>query len=75
MTMAQRGARGVALVAVLSLVLAPFVANRLTPYLFGLPFLLAWIVAGVLLTSIGVGLMYVADSRAARNVPARGDAP
>lgn len=66
MTTAQRGARGVALVAVLSLVLAPFLANRVTPYVLGLPFLLAWIVGGVLLTSAGIGLMYSADARAAR---------
>ena len=73
MTMAQRGARGVALVAVLSLVLAPFLANRVTPYVLGLPFLLAWIVAGVLLTSIGVGLMYAADVRAAKGDPPNRD--
>ena len=66
MTAAQRGARGVALVPVLALVLAPFVANRLTPYLFGLPFLLAWIVAGVLLTSAAMGLLYYTDRRAER---------
>jgi len=66
MTPAQRGARGVALAAVLGLILAPFVANRVTPYVFGLPFLLAWIVTSVLLTSVGVGLMYASDARAAR---------
>jgi len=75
MTTAQRGARCVALVAVLSLVFSPFLANRVTPYILGLPFLLAWIVASVLLTSIGVGLMYAADAHAAKGAsPAGGRA-
>jgi hypothetical protein len=52
-----------ALVPALALVLAPFVANRVTPYVLGLPFLLAWVVAWVVLTSVAMGALYYADHR------------
>jgi hypothetical protein len=38
------------------MIVGPFFANRVTPYILGLPFLLAWIVASVGLT---VGIMTV----------------
>jgi hypothetical protein len=40
----------------------PF-ANRVHPYVLGLPFLLAWIVAWVVITSLVMALIYVLDSR------------
>jgi hypothetical protein len=43
----------------------PF-ANRVEPYLFGLPFLLFWIVLWVLLTGPIMGLVYMLDEAAAR---------
>lgn len=39
----------------------PF-ANRVRPYVFGLPFLLAWIVGWVIMTSIIMAAIYVMDS-------------
>jgi hypothetical protein len=60
---ARRGARWLAAVPVLALVTAPFVANRVTPYVFGLPFLLAWIVAWVVLTSAAMGALYYVEHR------------
>jgi hypothetical protein len=41
----------------------PF-ANRVEPYVFGLPFLLFWIVAWVLITSAVMGLIYALDRSA-----------
>jgi hypothetical protein len=38
----------------------PF-ANRVTPYIFGLPFLLAWIVMSVLATSLILAIIYALD--------------
>ncbi len=38
----------------------PF-ANRVTPYVFGLPFLLFWVTAWVVLTSAIMWLIYVLD--------------
>jgi len=40
----------------------PF-ANRVQPYIAGLPFLLAWIVGWVVATSIIMGLIYRLDKR------------
>jgi hypothetical protein len=38
----------------------PF-ANRVEPYVFGLPFLLFWIVAWVVITSAVMGVIYALD--------------
>lgn len=40
-----------ALVPTVALVGAPWLANRVEPRIFGMPFLLAWIVGWVVLTS------------------------
>ena len=40
----------------------PF-ANRVEPYVLGLPFLLFWIVAWVLLTSVIMGIILALDRR------------
>ncbi len=36
-------------------------ANRVTPYLFGLPFILGWLVLCVLGTAVIMGIIYLAD--------------
>ncbi|MEO7360756.1 MAG: DUF3311 domain-containing protein, partial [Gemmatimonadaceae bacterium] len=41
-----------AVVPLLALLLAPYIANRLEPRILGMPFLLGWIVVWVLLTSV-----------------------
>mgnify|MGYP001552488861 FL=1 len=46
----------------------PF-ANRVSPYVFGLPFLLFWIVAWVVLTSAIMGLIYALDRARDRAAP------
>ena len=40
----------------------PF-ANRVEPYLFGLPFLMAWILICVVLTSAAMAVVYRLDRR------------
>ncbi|GAA4726761.1 DUF3311 domain-containing protein [Brevibacillus fulvus] len=42
------------------LVCIPF-ANKVEPYVFGLPFVLFWIVMWVVLTSILMGIIYKLD--------------
>ena len=44
------------------LVGVPFV-NRATPHVFGMPPLMAWMVACVLLTSLVMGIIYALDRR------------
>ena len=50
----------------------PF-ANRVTPYVLGLPFLLFWVTAWVVLTSVIMWIIYVLDrareSRSERERP------
>jgi Protein of unknown function (DUF3311) len=55
-----------ALPAALMLGGAPF-ANRVEPYVFGLPFLLAWLVGCVLLTSLVLAVVRLIDDRLARS--------
>lgn len=44
------------------LVLAP-AANRVEPYVLGLPFLLFWIVMWVVLTAVCMSIIYLTDPR------------
>lgn len=44
-------------------------ANRVEPYVAGLPFLLAWVLAWVLLTSACMALIYLLDRRRERRAP------
>ncbi|MDQ2890513.1 MAG: DUF3311 domain-containing protein [Gemmatimonadota bacterium] len=44
----------------------PF-ANRVEPYVFGMPFLLAWIVCWVVAMSLILALIFVLDSAAERS--------
>ncbi|HEY5220343.1 MAG TPA: DUF3311 domain-containing protein [Gemmatimonadaceae bacterium] len=44
----------------------PFV-NRVEPYVFGLPLLMAWIVAWVIAMSATNGVIYLLDRRRERN--------
>jgi hypothetical protein len=43
------------------LVIGPFFVNRPTPFVLGVPFLLAWIVAWILLTSLIMVVIYWFD--------------
>jgi hypothetical protein len=52
-----------ALVPTVALVGAPWIANRVEPRILGMPFLLAWIVGWVVLTSACMWLIGKLDQR------------
>ncbi len=56
--------RWLALLPALGILGGVFFANRVEPYVLGLPFLLAWIVVWVVLTSAIMGLIFLADRAA-----------
>ncbi|MFL9877723.1 DUF3311 domain-containing protein [Herbaspirillum rhizosphaerae] len=55
--------RYLALVPVASVMLGPFFANRVTPFLFGLPFLLSWMALSLAMTSVVMYIVYRFDPR------------
>jgi uncharacterized protein DUF3311 len=57
----MRSIRWLAVVPFLALIVVPFFVNRATPLILGLPFLLAWIVTWVLLTSLIMAVIYSVD--------------
>lgn len=57
----MRSIRWLAVIPFLALIVGPFFVNRATPLVLGLPFLLAWIVAWILLTSVIMTVIYLAD--------------
>ena len=57
----MRSVRWLAAVPFLALIVGPFFVNRTDPLVLGLPVLLAWIVAWILLTSLIMAVIYVAD--------------
>ncbi len=50
-----------ALLPVLAVLVGPFFVNRVTPYLLGMPFLLAWLSGALVLTSIVMAIIFYAD--------------
>ncbi len=46
-----------------------FFANRVEPYVLGLPFILFWIALWVVLTSVIMGIVYVLDPTNRRGRP------
>jgi hypothetical protein len=57
----MRSIRWLAAIPFLALIVGPFFVNRTDPLVLGLPFLLAWIVAWILLTSLIMAVIYMAD--------------
>jgi hypothetical protein len=43
--------------------LGPFFLNRVTPFVLGMPFLLAWLAGTLVITSIVMALVYRSDSK------------
>lgn len=58
--------RWLALLPAIGMLAGVPLANRVEPYVFGLPFLLFWIVAWVLITSLVMGFIYAMDHSASR---------
>jgi hypothetical protein len=57
----MRRIRWLAVAPFLALIVGPFFVNRAAPLVLGLPFLLAWIVAWILLTSAIMAVIYATD--------------
>lgn len=57
----MRHLRWLAVLPFLGMLGGPFVLNRVEPFVFGLPLLLAWLVLCVLATSGVMGLIYWTD--------------
>lgn len=58
----MRPHHALALLPAAALLAAPFVANRVEPWILGLPFLLFFTVASVLLTALVMGVIHHLDS-------------
>ncbi|MCK1367827.1 MULTISPECIES: DUF3311 domain-containing protein [unclassified Bradyrhizobium] len=57
----MRSIRLLAILPFLALIVGPFFVNRATPRILDLPFLLVWIVAWILLTSLIMAVIYATD--------------
>jgi hypothetical protein len=57
----MRNVRWLAVLPFLGMLVGPFFVNRVTPFVLGMPLLLAWIVAWVILTSIIMAIVYRLD--------------
>lgn len=57
----MRRIRLLALIPFLGLLGGAFVANRVKPYVAGLPFFMFWVVLWVLLSSLIMAIIYLAD--------------
>jgi hypothetical protein len=53
--------RYLALLPVAAVVLGPFVGNQVTPFVLGMPFLLAWMSLTLVLTSVVMAVVYFTD--------------
>jgi xanthosine utilization system XapX-like protein len=53
--------RWLALLPFLGMLVGPFLVNRVTPYVLGMPFLLAWFVAWILLTAAIMAVIFRLD--------------
>ena len=53
--------RTLALLPFLAMLIGPFFLNRVTPFILGMPFLLAWLVAWILLTAAIMAVIFKLD--------------
>ncbi len=57
----MRVVRWLALLPPLAVIVGPFFVNWVRPFVFGFPFLLAWLIAGVVLTSAVMAVIFYFD--------------
>jgi hypothetical protein len=57
----MRNVRWLAVLPFFGLLIGPFFVNRVTPYLFGMPFLLAWLVIWILLGAAIMAVIFRCD--------------
>ncbi len=53
--------RWLAILPCLAVLVGPFFLNRVTPFVWGLPFLLAWLVAWIVLTPVVIAVIFRFD--------------
>jgi Protein of unknown function (DUF3311) len=53
--------RFLSLLPFLAMLVGPFFVDRVTPYVLGMPFLLAWLVAWILLTAAIMAIIFRLD--------------
>ncbi len=66
--------RYLALLPVASVILGPFVGNKVTPFVLGMPFLLAWMSLTLVMTSVVMGVVYFTDPANKGAEPQAGEA-
>ena len=59
----MRPIHALAALPIASVLVGPLFLDRVTPFVLGMPFLLAWLSATLVMTSILMGLIYRADRR------------
>jgi tellurite resistance protein TehA-like permease len=69
----MRHGKWLAALPFLGLLVGPIFLNRVTPFIFGLPLLLAWIVLWLLLTPLVMAIVYRLDP--ANRPPSDADKP
>jgi hypothetical protein len=57
----MQSVRLLALLPFAAMLVGPFFLNRVTPYIFGMPFLLAWLVGWIVLTAAIMALIFRFD--------------
>jgi len=57
----MRMVRWLALLPFLAMLVGPFFVNRVTPFLFGMPFLLAWFVIWIFISAAIMAVIYRFD--------------
>ena len=57
----MRAVHWLAAVPFLLLIVGPFFVNRVTPFVAGMPLLLAWIVGSILVTVVVMAVIYALD--------------
>jgi hypothetical protein len=65
----MRSVRLLALLPFLAMLVGPFFVDRVTPYVLGMPFLLAWLVAWILLTAAIMAVIFRFDPANRDDVP------
>ena len=57
----MRMVRWLAVLPCLAVLVGPFFLNRVTPFVFGMPFLLAWLVAWIVVTPAIMAVIFRLD--------------
>jgi hypothetical protein len=57
----MRMVRALALLPFVAMLVGPFFVNRVTPTIFGMPFLLAWLVAWIVITAAIMAVIFCFD--------------